>query len=863
MTKGPFLLLTYAAVLTTAVPFSATAQQMSKTATSTKSTPPVKTDIKSRLPTRADTVVMPASRKYEAGAFHRMMLGDNYRDLWETPIKVPVLDIGTFDGGLKATEQGGGNQTKSLRLEAKDGREYTFRPIYKEKLVLPGNLDGTIVEDIFADGLSGSHPTAPVITAPILDAVGVPHPEPVVYVMGNHPNLGEFRDDYVGKLGTLEEHVSKKKDSPGFAGAAEVIDSDDLLEKLNADPRERIDAHKLLTARLIDFLVNDNDRHRDQWKFIRMDADIRSPWIAVPRDRDKVFVSHEGFLLSVARMVKPNLVSFEGRYPSLSALAGKVMSFDRRLLAGLDRSDWDSVAKFVATAVNDSVIDAAMQAMPDEYAPKIPELRAKLKSRRDLLPAAALRYYGVLSQVMDLHGSDSADVATIRSLDNGEVEVSIRSGSAEPYFERRFVPGETRELRVYLHGGNDSTNVSGPANPAIIVRVIGGNGTNVVVDPSGMARHYEVGTVDGVQYKPDSAFNRKPWFVTAGKAIPPVSDYGSTVVPIVGLKTGRGLGLVPRLGFTRYTESFRTYPYRSMLRVEGAYSTAVGGFALAVATDNRFEESRLHIMTESEATQLEVGHFRGYGNDLPNRQGVFYDLRQREYNFHPSIGYALGTRSDISLGPIVRYVSTDSLANRFVAEQAPHGFPRFGQVGLQLGLDHDIRDSRSWPTSGTRAEVTARYFPAAWDVESPYGTIDAVASTYYRIRMPKDPVLALRVGGRRAFGDFPYFDAAYLGGSRSLRHATRQRYGGDASLYGNAELRLPVAKFALILPLDFGVFGYGDVGRVWMDGKSPGPWHSSTGGGFWLGVLKPSTAVTVALTNSRERRVLVGVGTSY
>lgn len=858
MMKCRFLLLTIAAVSMTAVPFLPGHAQVM-----TKPVDPPRKNVRPLSAPAADTVVLPASRKYEAGAFHRMMLGDNYRDLWETPIKVPVLDIGEFDGGLKATEMGGGNQTKSLRLETKDGREYTFRPIYKERLVLPGNLDGTIVEDIFADGLSGSHPTAPVITAPILEAVGVPHPKPVVYVMGNHANLGEYREQFAGKLGTLEEHVSKKDGAPGFAGASEIIDSDDLLEKMNADPSERIDAHKLLTARLIDFLVNDNDRHRDQWKFIRMGSDPSSPWIAVPRDRDKVFVSHEGFLSSVARLVKPNLVSFEARYPNLAALAGKVMSFDERLLASLDRADWDSVAKFVATAVNDSVIDAAMQAMPDEYAPKIPELRAKLKSRRDGLPAAAMKYYGVLAQMLDLHGSDKGEVATIRTFDNGEMEISLRVGTSDPYFQRRFIPGETREIRLYLHGGDDSTIVSGPASRAIVLRVIGGNGTNTIVDPAGIAMAYAMGTVEGIEYKPDTAFNRRPLFEVYGKKVEPSTDYGSTLVPIVGLKTGRGLGFVPRLGFTRYTESFRTYPYKSMVRMEGAYSTAVGGFALELETDNRFEGSRFHVMTESEATQLEVGHFRGYGNDIPNLRGVFYDVRQSQYSFRPAIGYALGTRSDLSLGPIVRYVSTESLANRFVAEEAPRGFPRYGQVGLQLDLKHDIRDSRSWPTSGTRAEVTARYFPSAWDVESPYGTIDAVASTYYRLRMPKDPVLALRVGGQRVFGDFPYFDAAYLGGSRSLRHARRQRYGGDASLYGNAELRVPVAKFALILPLDFGVFGYGDVGRVWLDGKSPGPWHSSAGGGFWLGVLKPSTAVTVAMTNSRERRILLGIGTSY
>jgi hypothetical protein len=66
---------------------------------------------------RPDSVVIPASTRYRAGPFHRAMLGDNYRDLWATPIKVPVLYPSQVEGGLKATEQGGGNQTRSLRLK--------------------------------------------------------------------------------------------------------------------------------------------------------------------------------------------------------------------------------------------------------------------------------------------------------------------------------------------------------------------------------------------------------------------------------------------------------------------------------------------------------------------------------------------------------------------------------------------------------------------------------------------------------------------------------------------------------------------------------------------------------------------------
>ena len=74
--------------------------------------------------TPGSTVTITPGRQYQAGGLHRLFFGTHYRDLWATPIKVQVLDLATFDGGLTPTRTGGGKQTKSLRFKSKDGREY-------------------------------------------------------------------------------------------------------------------------------------------------------------------------------------------------------------------------------------------------------------------------------------------------------------------------------------------------------------------------------------------------------------------------------------------------------------------------------------------------------------------------------------------------------------------------------------------------------------------------------------------------------------------------------------------------------------------------------------------------------------------
>ncbi|MGH7524757.1 MAG: hypothetical protein ACREK8_10655, partial [Gemmatimonadales bacterium] len=56
----------------------------------------------------SDSVMIAAGPHYAASGFHRSLLGGAYRDLWITPIKVPVLNLHTFAGGLRPVKEGGG-----------------------------------------------------------------------------------------------------------------------------------------------------------------------------------------------------------------------------------------------------------------------------------------------------------------------------------------------------------------------------------------------------------------------------------------------------------------------------------------------------------------------------------------------------------------------------------------------------------------------------------------------------------------------------------------------------------------------------------------------------------------------------------
>ena len=78
-----------------------------------------------------DSATIVASTKYgKAGFVKRLFMGKNYRNVWATPVKLPIFRMKEL--GFTVSELGGGQQTKSLRLKDKDGREWALRTIDKD-----------------------------------------------------------------------------------------------------------------------------------------------------------------------------------------------------------------------------------------------------------------------------------------------------------------------------------------------------------------------------------------------------------------------------------------------------------------------------------------------------------------------------------------------------------------------------------------------------------------------------------------------------------------------------------------------------------------------------------------------------------
>jgi hypothetical protein len=800
------------------------------------------------------TVVVVAGPRYKAGALHRLLFGPHYRSTWTAPVTVEVLDLHRFAGGLTPLKKGGGKQTKALGFRGKDGAEYRFRSVDKDPTpTLPEDLQDSVADWIVQDQISAAHPAGPLVVEVLSEAAGIWHPHPRMFVMPDDPALGEFRKEFAGMLGILEENADK--DSAAFAEATEIIDSGGLIKKLDAGPADRVDTPAFLKARLFDDFIGDWDRHWDQWDWAKKPGHDR--WVPIPKDRDQAFAKFDGLLLAAARSSQPRFVDFEPEYPTMVGLNWNAQYIDRRLLTDLEWPAWQEIARELQSRLTDAVIDDAVRKMPPEYYELTgPSLAATLKGRRDRLPQAARDFYELLARQVAVQATDRADVATAVRGADGQLELTLANGAggAEPYYRRRFFPAETEEVRVFLAGDNDKAITQGSGADQIKLRVIGGKGDDVLDDSAaGKTEFFDFEGRNLIVHGPGTSDSDKPYETPRDRLGNPLRDWGhhTLLTPIVS--GGGDLGLLLGLGIQRTHFGFRKHPWAGRQSVRGAWSTAQQGARLDYEGEWQRTNSRKRIHVFARASDIEIVRFHGFGNeqDAP-ADGEFYKNQQRQFVLAPSLTVPLaGLR--LMVGPIAKYATTRQRADSFLGQNEFYGEGDFGQVGGRARLFFDHRNHPQAPSRGIQAWTEATYYPGTWSVREGFGSVYGEASTYLRAAMPLQPTLALRAGGKQLWGDYPFHEAAFIGGPDTVRGLRRQRYAGDASLFGNVELRLRLARPTILVPTDVGVFGLADAGRVYFDGEASDQWHTGVGGGVWFSFYRPQNTFSLAVATSEGR----------
>ncbi|MBT8390743.1 MAG: BamA/TamA family outer membrane protein [Ignavibacteriaceae bacterium] len=849
---------------------------------------------------KKEYVTLVPNEKYGAGGFHKFLFGEHWRDVWTTPIKVEVLDLKKFAGGLVPLKKGGGMQTKSLRFKSSDGRIWKFRSLDKDpSKILPPELQETVAEDIVQDQISSANPMAPFVVQPLLEAVYVLSAEPFLVYMPNSKLLGEFKEEFGGMLGIIEVHPDEpdKEGEPGFEEALKVKGTYKLLNHLEYKRKQKIDSEEYLKARLMDILLGDWDRHMDQWRWAEYENEEGKLWYPIPRDRDQVFSKYDGVFPYFAAYLIPQLNHFGYDYPQIEDLTWNGRFLDRRVLTGLDKNSWDSVTTFVQNKITHNLIEFAATKLPPEIYPLCaPEIIEKLKSRRDKLQKASEEFYNLVNKYAEIYCSAENDFVEVNRIDDSSTEVIVYrrdkdSGrkKKDPLFHKIFRNEITLDIRIFMNDGDDKAVVTGECDISPVLKIVGGHGKDEIVDSSIVHGYfltitpipivqrrtyfYDSGNKTKVIEGPGTVYDDYKWPDPKNdleKFEPQQIDRGHNwlPVPIFGLDTDYGLTLGG--GIALHSYDFRAVPKDYTQQLTVSYATRFGNFAAGYEGNfySLIRNSKLRVLLAF--SEQFVTRYFGYGNNTEFNADLesnnFYQVDQRLLTLYPTIYYNFSKRFSVNLG--ISFIQTKtSLVNDTLLSEFRHGTYGLGTLnplGIHLGLEIEGRENINLPQNGYLLKLNSSFFPAVDNVPENFYRTSFDVRTYFTPEFISVATLALRAGGTKVWGKYPFFAGATIGGKDNVRGYNDKRFTGDASLFGQVELRLFIAEITLILKSKLGVDLFVEAGRVFTPNDSLNKWHPSYGAGIWLDYFHSEIIPTAYVAFSPDRTTFAfGLGMGF
>jgi hypothetical protein len=319
--------------------------------------------------------------------------------------------------------------------------------------------------------------------------------------------------------------------------------------------------------------------------------------------------------------------------------------------------------------------------------------------------------------------------------------------------------------------------------------------------------------------------------------------------------------------------------YRYRMQLDGGAATANNiRYQLHYSGDFRTLIKNSSLFVEAGTTGLDIIHFYGLGNEKYfNGRGLEeenFEILNQVTSLKASLSYPMDTRYKWSAGIDAKWTTLTLKSGSYNALHKADlaGIDNDFAGSLTLGFHYDSRsdgdavDASSThgsasALSGVLLDVAGKYYPEILGNKNAYGKISGECRTYIPLVSSRNSRIVFRLGGEKIWGHYPFYEAAFLGGSTSLRGYDKQRFAGDASLYAGSELRLYSGTFDLIMPIKYGPLFFLETGRVFLDGETSNAWHTGAGGGLWFNLAESRYTATIAVGKGFDNgRLLNDVG---
>lgn len=834
--------------------------------------------------------------KLDKSGFYKFIWGDRYRSYFGKPVTADIAILDTLYTGLKITQQGGGHQSYSARLEDSTGREYAMRGLEKDALKflrfkVPGiayveeDYRGSFAETAVYDFFTTSHPYMQLVISPLAKSVGINHADTQLFYVPKQPGFKFLGDAYGDQLYFIEERSNAEetnfkgytRETPKKEG--EIVNNEsttDVLEKLNKDEKYKIDQRAYIRARLFDMLIGDWDRHHDQWRWNEYeisDDDIR--FVPIPRDRDAAFSKFDGVAIPIIKMLLPDVrfwQSYDTDIKNVKWFNAEGNNLDMALLNKHDASVWVEEAKIIQANMTDQAIEKAFKRLPVEVQDAASEdIKNKLKGRLKNLDDIAKRYGDRMQEVVVMHGTHKDDKIEITRLPKGKTKVvlkRLKSDAPNPvFFERTFDRDATKELWIYGLNDDDEFEVSGEGDREIMIRLVGGYGDDVfkISNRKNLKvydwKHEKAKFTDKIPAKQFTPLYQTNTFIYRE-----FKENTNVFFPNLGFQTDDGLFIGAKDTYTNHGFNGEDFRYKHFLSANYFFNYSAVELEYAGTFANIIPNWNLEILGYYTSAKFS-NNFFGFGNDTDYDEDAvgkdFNRARVEQLNLKAGVAY----RSIHFHALFENYKvenNVDRLFNSTNFDQQAV-FDNQSYVGAQADILYENVDALDFPTRGLYFGAALGYKQNVKLDDNQFGYASFKLGFDRRLISSGDLVLGSKAEIRTNFGnDFLFYHGNSIGGNNGLRGYRNERFSGKTSFYHSTDLKLRLKEYiTAVTPITIGVFGGFDYGRVWMPNEDSDTWHNSVGGGFWIGSLNAFSVNAGYFVSEEDAIFQVGLGFGF
>ena len=703
---------------------------------------------------------------FDKSNFANIFFGSMHRETWSKSVMLPELSLGSNkDFQVQTTESDslhvidGTGQLYLVKLLAPDQQGYPNAAIFPY---------GSYLANQFAEIANVATATNGWVIIP------------------DDASLGKYRGRYANNAAILEPVAVTEQHSTA-----------DMLNVLDNERSAQVNARLYLRARLLAIWLGDWEQTSQHMLWQADGSDAFVPYV---KEWRSPFFAYDG-LLPHAFNRKWLRCEWQNFYRSLRDLRGLVhtsFQLDKRLLTSLREDDWLQEVRDIRTALQNEEIERIVGKLPESVSAKVKEsIIERLQFRKYGLEDAALAYYQLINEQVEIHGTNEADQIIVQRLAGGELAVRrFNPETGSVMLNKEVYPAETREVIVYGKDGDDDLTVTGVSSNKTKVRVVGGEGHDKIQDLIGggdLIKHTVIydtefgNTIDPgrkarvdyslnhfiARYDPDGnqrdklipnllvGYNRDDKLYLGGSAT--FIHYGYGRVPHAALNRVYLVGSFDRsiVEFGYYgdfTKIFGPFGFRADLRFQLPHLTTYHGEGSN--TDRAADESFNNV------TLSNIELFGGFTGRF--KHGEFY------------------------AGPTYRWTEVEETEGQVMAEDPPpEGEDIFNgnfYTGARLGLRINTLDDMQFPENGIDWHSSVNY---VYQLDGPnrrFTDFHSRITGYYTFSAGIPFTLVGRAGAGVNTGDYAFYQSQTLGAGTgynrggSIRGYVRDRFRGFGNI---------------------------------------------------------------------------------